>query len=172
MNPKRGARALRVNIHARRLVAALMPILWSAAATATPIGSGGVLTDRDGYTLYTFDYDQANRSNCSRECLKGWTPLRASAADRPSGRLSIVERANGDLQWALDARPLYLFDGDLRPGDVSGERLGWAWHAVRGYPIPSLLDTPLTKATESSSNVVGGPQASDFSVRFSNPKHQ
>jgi predicted lipoprotein with Yx(FWY)xxD motif len=154
MKLTRRARALRVNIHARRLLAALVAILPYAAVDATPVGSGGVLTDRDGHTLYTFDYDQANRSNCDRECLKGWTPLRATASDLPSGRLSIVERANGDLQWALDGRPLYLFDGDRRPGDVFGERLGWAWHAVRGYPTPSLLDTQPNDPPES--NTVAG----------------
>ena len=126
----------------RTVLLAILAAVPLVAAAVSPIASSGVLTDPDGYTLYTFDYDEHDKSNCNLECLNVWKPLRATESDRPSGRLSIAARANGDRQWALDGRPLYRFTGDARPGDVSGEHLGWAWHAIHAYPRRSLLDPP------------------------------
>src|SRR5882672_6292176 len=121
---------------------AILAAVPLVVAAASPIAGSGVLTDPDGYTLYTFDYDEHDKRNCNLECLNVWKPLRATASDRPSGRLSIVARANGDRQWALDGRPLYRFSGDAAPGDLSGEQLGWAWHAIHANPRRSLLDPP------------------------------
>jgi len=134
-----------------RAVAAALCALPLLSSAGSPVARLGVLTNPDGFTLYTFDYDEANKSNCYLACLGSWTPLHASETDRPSGRLSIVERRTGERQWALDGRPLYLFNGDLNPGDVSGERLGWAWHAIPAYPRPGILDSPgHTQASPSS----------------------
>jgi len=123
-----------------RAALTILALLPFVAAASAPIANSGVLTDADGYTLYTFDYDEANKSNCEYACVAGWTPLRATESDRPDSRLSIIVRVNGDRQWTLDARPLYLFARDLRPGDILGEQPGWAWHAIRAYPRPGLLD--------------------------------
>jgi predicted lipoprotein with Yx(FWY)xxD motif len=132
----------------RRIVPWILAGLPWVAANGFPF-AGGMLTNSEGYTLYTFDYDELNKSNCNLNCLDAWRPLRATVSDRPSGRLSIVVRANGEYQWALDARPLYLYARDKRPGDVLGENPGWAWHAVRAYPRPGLLDPPVTRASRS-----------------------
>ena len=132
----------KIALHACRLLAAALCAFPLLAAAGSPAAGHGVLTNPDGFTLYTFDYDETNKSNCYLACLGSWTPLQASDADRPSGRLSIVERRTGGRQWALDGRPLYLFNGDINPGDVRGERLGWAWHPIPAYPRPGILDAP------------------------------
>jgi predicted lipoprotein with Yx(FWY)xxD motif len=132
----------------RNALAAMLALIPFVGCAGAPIPTGGVLTDTDGYTLYTFDYDEHNKSNCNASCINRWTPWRATQSDRSFGRFSIVIRANGDRQWAIDARPLYRFNGDLQPGDAFGERLGWPWRAVHGYPRPSLLDRPVSAARE------------------------
>jgi predicted lipoprotein with Yx(FWY)xxD motif len=132
----------KVASYACRLLPPVLCALPLHAGAGSPVSGQGVLTNPDGFTLYTFDYDETNKSNCYLSCLGSWTPLRANGTDRPSGRLSILERKSGERQWALDGRPLYLFNGDLDPGDVRGERLGWAWHAIPAYPRPGILEAP------------------------------
>ena len=51
----------------------LAALLWAAAVQANPtVETNGILTNRDGRTLYTFDKD-SGKSNCSggwkRKCI-------------------------------------------------------------------------------------------------------
>jgi predicted lipoprotein with Yx(FWY)xxD motif len=114
---------------------AIFPVaiaLTTLTAMAKPtMDVGGLLTDTNGHTLYTFAYDQPGKSNCGSACTALWYPYRASAAQVGEGRFTIVERADGIRQWAMDGRPLYLYRGDVRPRDVNGDMLGWPWHVVR-----------------------------------------
>ena len=40
---------------------------------------GNVLADPNGMTLYTFDKDEAGKSNCYDECATEWPPFEAAA---------------------------------------------------------------------------------------------
>lgn len=119
------------NIRSSTLLA-LCGLIAAAAAQAQPVTKDGILTDAAGRTLYTFDKDQANKSNCEGPCLKNWpayTAEPAAGAKQPK-ELTRFER-DGAQQWAWNGKPLYYFVGDAKAGDRVGDGKGGAWHIVQ-----------------------------------------
>lgn len=104
-----------------------------AGSPTTEISVGGntILADLDGMSLYTFDKDKKNRSNCYGGCAASWPPLFAKADASASGKLSIIKRKGGKLQWAYDGEPLYTWVQDRKSGDVTGDGVGGVWHLAR-----------------------------------------
>lgn len=92
---------------------------------------GEVLTDANGMTLYTFDKDTSGTSNCYDDCATKWPPLMALADTPAEGKYTQVERKDGSKQWAYDGKPLYLWQNDKQPGDVTGDGVGGVWHVVK-----------------------------------------
>jgi predicted lipoprotein with Yx(FWY)xxD motif len=92
---------------------------------------GKVLVDAKGMTLYTFDKDEAGKSNCYDTCAKNWPPAMAMESDKPAGELTIIKRTDGSMQWADGGKPLYTFIKDTKPGDVTGDNVGSVWHVVK-----------------------------------------
>ncbi|MET3794180.1 COG4315 family predicted lipoprotein [Aquamicrobium terrae] len=92
---------------------------------------GEVLTDAKGMTLYTFDKDAENTSNCYDDCAVKWPPLMADASATDAAPFTLVSRKDGSRQWAHNGKPLYLWQADKQPGDVSGDGVGGAWHVVK-----------------------------------------
>ena len=105
------------------------------ASLAQPMASdtsmGKVYTDEKGMTLYTFDKDEANKSNCYDECAKNWPPYLAAADAKAEGEWTLVDRTDGTKQWAYEGKPVYLWVKDTKPGDVTGDMVGEVWHAVK-----------------------------------------
>lgn len=93
--------------------------------------AGNVLADPKGMTLYTYDKDEAGKSNCSGECAEYWPPVLAGAADKAVGGLTIIKRADGTMQWADDGKPLYTFVNDKKSGDITGDKKNNVWHIVK-----------------------------------------
>jgi predicted lipoprotein with Yx(FWY)xxD motif len=93
--------------------------------------SGQVLTTPEGMTVYTYEKDGDGVSNCNGECAKKWPPVLAKPGDKPKGKLAIIKRADGTLQWADEEEPLYTYIEDKKPGDVKGDNIGGVWHAAR-----------------------------------------
>lgn len=91
---------------------------------------GEVLTDAKGMTLYTFDKDTKGTSNCYDTCAQKWPPLEATQAASTEGGFSQVERKDGSKQWAYNGMPLYLWQGDKKPGDTTGDGVGGVWHVA------------------------------------------
>ena len=108
-------------------------VLLSLAATTPALAQtterNGILADASGRSLYTFDKDQAGKSNCSAACLSAWPAFMAQADAKPGGSLSLIEREGG-RQWAVNGKPLYYFAGDAQPGDRAGDGSGGVWHLV------------------------------------------
>ncbi len=120
------------------------------ATTLTPLGevpsvkeevkvllSGGIseVQDRAGFSLYTFDNDPIGGSACVEGCLDTWPALLASegqAAERP---FTIIDRGDGNLQWALRDKPLYFFKNDLAAGDINGDGAGGLFHVATFAPV-------------------------------------
>lgn len=92
----------------------------------------GVLTDGQGRTLYTFDKDADNKSNCYGGCATAWPPFIAKEADRAGAGFSMITRDDGGKQFAMNGKPLYYFAADTKAGDVKGDGQGGVWHVVRG----------------------------------------
>lgn len=113
------------------IFAAVITLAFAAAAQAQPVLRDGVLADAAGRTVYTFDKDEANKSNCAGGCLAAWPAFVAKAEATPKGEFGIIE-ANGVRQWAVNGKPLYYFAGDVKAGDRNGDGKGGTWHVVAG----------------------------------------
>jgi predicted lipoprotein with Yx(FWY)xxD motif len=127
-----------------------------AAAFATQIAlaqsvaeKNGILTDAAGRTLYTFDKDTPNQSNCSGGCATNWPPFAAAEADKPAAGFSVVTREDGSKQWALNGKPLYFFAADGAPGDVKGDGRGGVWHAARKGSKPASAPRDVQRPSRS-----------------------
>jgi predicted lipoprotein with Yx(FWY)xxD motif len=114
------------------LLAALATAFTANVALAQSVAENdGVLTSA-GRTLYTFDKDEANKSNCNGACATAWPPFMAKDGARASGNFSVITRDDGARQWAINEKPLYFFAADAHAGDAKGDGKGGAWHVVRG----------------------------------------
>ncbi|MFD8212645.1 hypothetical protein ACFV2U_02630 [Streptomyces sp. NPDC059697] len=98
-------------------------------------GTGSVVTDDKGMTLYRYDKDQANPSKwtCAGECTKTWIPVIVQDSVQTMGveksLLGTVHR-NGMKQLTLGGWPLYRYAGDTQAGQANGQAKGNTWYAV------------------------------------------
>lgn len=106
-----------------------------------PVPAGTVLADLSGRTLYVSDADKPGKPGCDEACARVWSPLPAAwLAAEPGGDWTIVARSDGTRQWAYKGKPLYIYSGDHKPGDVNGEAIA-GWHSVmveRKFLPPSV----------------------------------
>jgi predicted lipoprotein with Yx(FWY)xxD motif len=108
-----------------------LALLAAASAFAQTTDSGGMLRDKTGKTLYTFDKDAANESRCFEGCATAWPPFMAAEGAQAKDKLTLVARQGGGMQWAWGGKPLYYFAGDAQPGDVGGDGSGGVWHVIK-----------------------------------------
>ena len=115
------------------------PTSSPAAATAgslktATIGSATVLTNAQGFTLYSFAPDTPTTSNCNGTCAQNWPPVKGPVtASGVSGTFGTIKRSDGSVQATFDGHPLYAFVGDTAPGQAKGNGLnaaGGLWHEV------------------------------------------
>ncbi|MFF7881236.1 hypothetical protein ACH40F_06805 [Streptomyces sp. NPDC020794] len=98
-------------------------------------GTGSVVTDDKGMTLYRYDKDQANPSKwtCAGECTKTWIPVIVQDSVQTTGveksLLGTVHR-KGMKQLTLGGWPLYRYAGDTQAGQANGQAKGNTWYAV------------------------------------------
>jgi predicted lipoprotein with Yx(FWY)xxD motif len=100
---------------------------------SSPLGS--ILVDQDGKTLYLFEADSKNKSNCSGGCLDLWPPIMANGKATAGSGVSagMIGAATGSSQVTYAGHPLYWFSGDTKAGDTNGEGLddfGGEWYAI------------------------------------------
>jgi predicted lipoprotein with Yx(FWY)xxD motif len=86
-----------------------------------------MLTTKDGITVYTFDKDTPGKSVCKDTCAATWQPV---TPDMMSMRVTSITRDDGGKQAAVNGKPLYLFAGDHKPGDKTGNGVLGVWHIV------------------------------------------
>ena len=119
-----------------------------AATTAL----GVVLTGANGLTLYTHAGDTATSSTCTGSCLAAWPALtvatahQAAAAPGVDGELATFARSDGSLQVTYDGQPLYYWQGDAKPGDVTGQGIAGFSVALASGPA-STSGAPSPSAT-------------------------
>ena len=93
---------------------------------------GKIYTDAKDMTLYTFDKDEAGKSNCYDKCAVNWPPYMAEAGAAAEGEWTIIDRTDGTKQWAYDGKPVYYFIQDKKAGDVVGDGKGdGTWHVIK-----------------------------------------
>ncbi len=145
------------------VAATTAPVATVTAATAGTSGAvtvklgqiqgfGLFLTDDAGRTLYEFDNDTKDTSNCTGNCLQNWPPFLVRSVPQAGDRvtaslLSTFTRADGTMQAEYDGHPLYYYSRDKNPGDVLGHGVGNVWHVLspRGSPMTNPAPTA-TKA--------------------------
>ncbi|MGI9279409.1 MAG: hypothetical protein ACR2PX_07240 [Endozoicomonas sp.] len=101
-------------------------------------GQKRFLVDSQNRTLYTFDKDQQNKSNCYGDCAVQWPPAYVNADltkgginnIKASGGFSIVKRNDDSYQWAYQGQPLYRWFKDKAPGETTGDGVKNVWHIV------------------------------------------
>jgi predicted lipoprotein with Yx(FWY)xxD motif len=103
---------------------------------------GDVLTDGKGMTLYMFDPDKQGESTCYDQCATAWPPLvvgtEATAGDGVDGSLlGTTTRTDGTTQVTYNKWPLYYWQNDKAPGDVTGQAVNDVWWVVGadGEPV-------------------------------------
>lgn len=87
-----------------------------------------VLVDQKKMTLYTYDKDAKDKSNCNGQCAANWPPLMATSNAKPMGNWTVITRDDGSKQWAYNGKPLYTWKKDTKPGDATGDGVGGVWH--------------------------------------------
>jgi predicted lipoprotein with Yx(FWY)xxD motif len=97
---------------------------------------GDFLVAANGMTLYLFENDATNRSNCYDQCADAWPPLTVDDGQAPvagpglSGNLGTTTRDDGSIQVTYSGIPLYFYAADQEPGDVTGQGVGDVWFVV------------------------------------------
>lgn len=117
------------------------PVSPTTASTAPSTGgvvmtktgtNGNFLAGPNGMTLYTFDKDTANTTNCSGTCASTWPAyVTASAPTTLPAGIGTFTRADGKIQFTWNKMPLYYYAGDSAPGDTNGDGVGGIWHLVK-----------------------------------------
>lgn len=96
---------------------------------------GSFLVDDKGMTLYLFTKDTPNTTVCYEKCAVAWPPL-LTTGDPVAGEgvdaslLGTTDRTDGTVQVTYNGWPLYYYEKDKAPGDVTGQDVGGVWYVV------------------------------------------
>jgi predicted lipoprotein with Yx(FWY)xxD motif len=128
----------------------------AAAASAeglktASIGGVTVLTNAQGFALYSFAPDTATKSACSGACAAAWPPQKAPATVKSP--YTTLTRSDGATQLVFNGHPLYTYVGDTTPGTASGNGVnafGGLWHEV-----PASGTAAPASSSPSSTSIVG-----------------
>src|SRR5215470_8313408 len=106
-----------------------------AVVKSSTIGGVAVVTNAQGFTLYSFAPDTATTSKCTGACAQIWPPLTGpvTAASGVTGKLGTITRSDGTKQATYDGHPLYTYSADSAPGQANGNGInvdGGVWHEV------------------------------------------
>jgi predicted lipoprotein with Yx(FWY)xxD motif len=110
----------------------------SATVGVATTSLGKILVDSKGRTVYLFKKDRGTRSACFGACASAWPPVRAGVkptvgSGAKASLAGTTKRSDGASQVTYKGHPLYLFTGDQKAGQTSGQGVkafGAAWYAV------------------------------------------
>ncbi|MCU1468212.1 MAG: hypothetical protein JWM72_4140 [Actinomycetia bacterium] len=109
-----------------------------ATVGITNTGLGKILVDGQGRTLYLFQKDSGTTSACTGSCTTFWPPLTATGtptvgSGANSSLIATAMRSDGKTQVVYNGHPVYLYTGDHKAGDTTGQGLvafGGGWFAL------------------------------------------
>ena len=142
-----------------------MPAAGAAGSTvdvATSAGVGSILTDAQGFALYTFSMDHGGVSSCTGSCATVWPALTVPAGTTPTagpgvtGTVAAVPQANGTTQVTYNGSPLYTFLTDPGPGQVTGDGVG-GFSVVKVAAAPTTPTSSPAGSTPTTTPVVPSP---------------
>jgi predicted lipoprotein with Yx(FWY)xxD motif len=117
-------------------------------STGSVAGLGTVLVNGEGFTLYMFEPDhQSGKSTCYGECENLWPPVLlvdgikapVAGAGVNASLLGATARIGGPEQVTYNGWPLYLWQGDSKPGEATGQGLnnaGGLWYVLNANGVP------------------------------------
>ena len=122
---------------------------------------GSFLADNKGMTLYLFTKDTPNKSNCYDKCATAWPPLLTSGQPVAGegvdvSKLATTTRTDGSIQVTYNGWPLYYYEKDVAPGDVTGQDVGGVWFVIS--PAGEMIESP--QAAEPPAATSGGTTVS------------
>lgn len=95
---------------------------------------GRYIADSEGRAVYLLEADSQGRSTCYDECADTWPPLEAEqeqirtvSAGQQQNMLGTIERDDGTLQVTYNGHPLYYYEKDDGPSEVSGQDVQDEW---------------------------------------------
>jgi predicted lipoprotein with Yx(FWY)xxD motif len=110
------------------------PAAAGTSLKTTTIGGTTVLTNANGFTLYSFAPDTPASSKCYGTCAVYWPPVTGTTAGPGlPGKVTTITRTDGSHQLTYNGHPLYTYIGDTAPGQARGNNLnlnGGLWHEV------------------------------------------
>jgi predicted lipoprotein with Yx(FWY)xxD motif len=111
----------------------LIPPAFGVAQSST----GRLIVNRHGYSVYSWDGDESNKSNCHDDCLTYWTPVPAPENVKERGGWTTFERSPGIKQWAYRGKPLYTYNYDPDERSFMGADVpGWQNVYTQREPAP------------------------------------
>ena len=115
-------------------------VMHHAALDVKDSRFGQIVVDGAGRALYLFAADKTTESTCYDGCATAWPPLLADkgakidAMHAASASLTgTTTRTDGTIQVTYNGHPLYYFQGDKNPGEVTCQgvvNFGAAWYVV------------------------------------------
>lgn len=95
---------------------------------------GKIIVAGNNMTLYLRQGDSATTSTCYDTCASNWPPYvitgQPRVGENATGTLGLLVRTDGKTQVTYNGKPLYFWQGDVRPGDTSGNGVGGIWWVV------------------------------------------
>jgi predicted lipoprotein with Yx(FWY)xxD motif len=126
---------------------------------------GKILVNASGRTLYHNSFEKKNVVKCTGTCASQWPPLVVAAGAKPvagagvmASMLGTLKRSDGKIQVTYGGKPLYLFSGDKKAGDVKGQGDGGIWHALApsGAVVTKAANTSAGSTTSKGSGSSSG----------------
>jgi predicted lipoprotein with Yx(FWY)xxD motif len=116
------------------------PAATGTALKTTTIDGTTVLTNAQGFTLYSFAPDTPTSSKCYGSCAVYWPPVAGTAAAGQGlpGKVTTITRTGGSHHHTYNGHPLYTYIGESAPGQARGNNLnlnGGLWHEVPVSPL-------------------------------------
>ena len=102
-------------------------------STKTDPAKGQYLVANNGMTIYVFDEDIKNKSNCNGGCATAWPPYMAVTGAKLPANLIVIKRDDGSSQYAYKGQPVYFYFQDKQVGDTTGDGVGGTWHLVKPW---------------------------------------
>lgn len=112
---------------------------------------GNYLADPNGNTLYIYNTDVNNVSNCTGSCLQTWPAYidTGSTTNLPTGIGTITRSDNGKKQYTYNGMPLYYFVSDSN-GQVTG-------NGVNNFQVAAPSSTTTTSPSTTNNSTQSSP---------------
>ncbi len=121
------------------------------------VATGRLLTTFEGYSAYSFEQDEPEKSHCDAACTRDWAPIVAPQGAQPRGEWTLIERSPGIRQWVFRGQPLYRRVADHRFRSLEGSDVP-GWHNVytqRPPPAPREFTIQNTRGGQVLADATG-----------------